>query len=124
MSKLDHFSCAPASLLAHLRALAAIMVATLGSSGQLLNHKKNTNFVIVMPLCSENTTFERLGCRVGASRAPKMVSKTVRAAEPGDFGRSSARCSVGVMGTAREPPHRSPDLSHVEGQSLSIGLVI
>ena len=32
---------------------------------------ENTHFVILMPLCSETTTFERLGCRVGASRAPK-----------------------------------------------------
>ena len=39
VSKFDHFSGALASLLAHLRDLAAIMRATLGSSGQLLNHK-------------------------------------------------------------------------------------
>ena len=85
---------------------------------------ENTHFVILMPLCSETTTFERLGCRVGASRAPKMVSRTVRTAKPGDFGRSSARCSVGVMETAHKPPRLSPDLSHVEGQSLSKRQVI
>ena len=52
---------------------------------------ENTHFVILMPLCSETTTFERLGCRVGASRAPKMVSRTVRTAKPGDFGRLVCR---------------------------------
>ena len=31
----------------------------------------------------------------------------------------STRCSVGVMGTAREPPDHSPDLSRIRGQSLS-----
>ena len=60
---------------------------------------ENVDFVILMPLCSETTTFEGLGCQVGASRAPKMVSGTVRTAEPGDFGRSGGTWSVRVMGT-------------------------
>ena len=62
--------------------------------------RENVNFTISMPICIETTTFERLCCRVGGSRGPKMVSRTVRTAKTGDFWRSSARCSVGVMETA------------------------
>ena len=65
---------------------------------------ENVDFVILMPLCSETTTFEGLGCQVEASRAPKMVSGTVRTAEPGDFWRSSARCVVRVLGIAGNQP--------------------
>ena len=87
--------------------------------------------------CDINAVLERNRCLCRSGRpsrshlGQKSHAKSVGMAKSGLEGASRskvwrvrARCSVGVMGIAREPPRRSPDLSQVGGQSLSKRQVI
>ena len=80
-----------------------------------------------MPLCSGIATFAGLGDQVGAPWGQKSVKWRPAGQIQGSGSKSVADqfcLAVEVMGTAREPPDRSPKPSQAEGQSLSKRQVI
>ena len=105
--------------------LGGLCLGFLSTLGLLYAEK--LDLAISMPLSSGIAVCAGPGVQVGATGAEKSRPsgpKWLRRAKSSKVWTVGARCSVEVMGIAREPPHRSPDSSRVRGQSLSKRQVI